>query len=151
MKKFSKVIESNLPSEKFLVDCNLKLLVQAENEGEAGYKADWILGGLEEQVDFEVINIERTEEDYNLSENISYDFSWSEIGGYLQKSFEFGNFKESMSFVQRVGQICEELNHHPIIIINFNKVRIKTKTHDTNSITELDHKLGRKIDLIFNI
>lgn len=150
MKKFSKVIESNIQMEKFLVDCNVKLLVEAESEGEAGYKSDWILGGIEEQIDFEVINIEKTNSDF-ISENFNYDFSWSEIGGYLQKSFEFSNFKESLNFVQKVGQLCEELNHHPIITINFNKVRIKSKTHDTNSITDLDHKLSRKIDLIFNI
>lgn len=150
MKKFSKVVESNVQMNKFLIDCNLKLLIEAENEGEAGYKADWVLGGIQEGLEFEVINIEKTDEEF-LSENINYDFSWSEIGGYLQKSFEFSNFKESIIFVQKISQVCEELNHHPIIIINFNKVRIKSKTHDTNSITDLDHKLCRKIDLIFNI
>ena len=34
---------------------------------------------------------------------------------YLVKNFEFKNFKDSQSFINKVGNIAEEDNHHPDI------------------------------------
>jgi hypothetical protein len=71
MKKFTKVLE-NQSNEKFYeISVELKLLIKAENEGEAGYLADSILGGIEEQSDYSIINIEeKSKEDSNLNLNI---------------------------------------------------------------------------------
>ena len=47
MKKFTKILE-NQNNEKFYeISVELKLLVKAENEGEAGYLSDSILGSIE--------------------------------------------------------------------------------------------------------
>lgn len=71
MKKFTKVLE-NQSNEKFYeISVELKLLIKAENEGEAGYLADSILGGIEEQSDYSIINIEeKSKEDSNSNLNI---------------------------------------------------------------------------------
>lgn len=58
MKKFTKILE-NQNSEKFYeISVELKLLVKAENEGEAGYLAESILGGIQEQSDYTILNID---------------------------------------------------------------------------------------------
>lgn len=75
--------------------------------------------------------------------------SWLEKDNFLTKKFEFNNFLESIDFVNKVAQVSEELNHHPIIIINYNSVEIKTTTHDKgNIITEKDTQLSERIDKI---
>lgn len=57
MKKFTKVVE-NQSSEKFFeISVELKLIVKAENSGQAGYLADSIIGGIEEQTDFTILDI----------------------------------------------------------------------------------------------
>lgn len=61
MKKFSKILESN-GVRKYKINANLELIIEAENEGEAGYLADSILGGIKEQFSYNVINIEETNE-----------------------------------------------------------------------------------------
>ncbi len=65
MKKFTQVLE-NLDNQKYFeISAELKLSVKSENEGEAGYLADSILGGIEEQTDFKIQNIEEiSKEDY---------------------------------------------------------------------------------------
>ena len=35
---------------------------------------------------------------------------------YLIKDFKFKNFKESQNFVNKVGNLAEEENHHPDIL-----------------------------------
>ena len=72
--------------------------------------------------------------------------TWQTLSGKLIKSFVFKDFKESLSFINAVGKISENLNHHPKIINEYNKVNLELWTHDKNEITDLDHKLAAEID-----
>jgi HEAT repeat protein/pterin-4a-carbinolamine dehydratase len=65
---------------------------------------------------------------------------------FLKRTFEFDNFKEALDFVNIIADISENLKHHPDIFISYNTVNLNIYTHDTNSVTELDFKLARKID-----
>jgi 4a-hydroxytetrahydrobiopterin dehydratase len=38
------------------------------------------------------------------------------------------------------------MDHHPEILISYNKVNIKLITHDTNQISEKDIVLAKRID-----
>jgi hypothetical protein len=66
MKKFTKILE-NQDNERFYeVSVELKLLIKAENEGEAGYLSDSILGSIEEQSDYTILNIEEKDNNTEL-------------------------------------------------------------------------------------
>ena len=65
MKKFSKILESNTLKKYFKVECTLTLYLEADNDGEAGYLSDSILGSIKEQTDFSIMSIEDvSEEEY---------------------------------------------------------------------------------------
>ncbi len=83
-----------------------------------------------------------------IENNISsIDKEWELIKvPYLKRDFEFENFKKALDFVNSIAEIAESVNHHPDILVSYNKVSIKIFTHDTNSITDLDFKLVQKID-----
>jgi hypothetical protein len=66
MKKFTKILE-NQDNERFYeISVELKLLIKAENEGEAGYLSDSILGSIEEQSDYTILNIEEKDNNTEL-------------------------------------------------------------------------------------
>jgi len=73
---------------------------------------------------------------------------WEEKGGVLEKLFTFSDFREALNFVNKVGNIAEEHNHHPNITLqNYKEVLVRTTTHDAgNTVTEKDHLLARAID-----
>ena len=48
---------------------------------------------------------------------------------YLIKNFKFNNFKESQSFINKVGDIAEQENHHPDISFGWGYCKIKIFTH----------------------
>ena len=73
--------------------------------------------------------------------------NWVQNQGKLVKTFQFKDFKEALSFINRVGEKAESLNHHPKIINIYNTVTIELWTHDQNAITELDFQLADDIDL----
>jgi len=74
--------------------------------------------------------------------------NWNNTGDKLEKKFIFSNFREALSFVNKVGELAEEFNHHPDICIkNYKEVVISTTTHDQgNKVTEKDVLLSEAID-----
>ena len=54
------------------------------------------------------------------------------------KRFDFLDFKEALSFINRVGDFSELHQHHPEIINSYNSVTLRLWTHDTDSLTEKD-------------
>jgi 4a-hydroxytetrahydrobiopterin dehydratase len=75
--------------------------------------------------------------------------TWSVNDDKLSKNFVFPDFKSALAFVNRVGEIAEELGHHPEIYFTYGKVTITTTSHDAgNKITAKDEALIKQIDLI---
>ena len=62
MKKFTKIVE-NLENENFYkVEAEVVLIIEAENEAEAGYVADSILASIEDSSNYTINNIDKTDE-----------------------------------------------------------------------------------------
>jgi len=65
---------------------------------------------------------------------------------HLKKSYRFSDFKESLSFVNRVGEVAEEQGHHPDICFGWGSAEITIWTHKIDGLTESDFILAAKID-----
>ena len=75
---------------------------------------------------------------------------WS-TDDYLKviKNFKFKDFKEALNFVNKVGEIAENENHHPnIYLYGWNKVKITLETHAIGGLSINDFILASKIDRI---
>ncbi len=65
----------------------------------------------------------------------------------ISKNFSFDSFKDAMTFAQKVGDLAEEAQHHPDIIIHgYSNVQIILRTHDANGVTEKDFDVASKVD-----
>ena len=74
---------------------------------------------------------------------------WQLLGSTkLHKEFQFNSFKEAIDFTNKVAKIAEEEQHHPNILINYNKVEIDIWTHKINGLHENDFILASKIDTL---
>ncbi|MBI3027327.1 4a-hydroxytetrahydrobiopterin dehydratase [Candidatus Woesearchaeota archaeon] len=62
------------------------------------------------------------------------------------KEFEFESFKEAMEFVNKVAEEAQRQNHHPDILIRYNKVTLTLTTHDEGGITYKDFKMAKIIE-----
>jgi 4a-hydroxytetrahydrobiopterin dehydratase len=71
---------------------------------------------------------------------------WVEANGALEREFRFADFVEALAFVNRIGELAEEANHHPDIEIRWNRVRLRWWTHITGSITDRDRELAKRSD-----
>lgn len=71
---------------------------------------------------------------------------WQVESGELVRTFLFKDFRASLAFVNRVGDLAENVGHHPDIDIRYNKVRLALVTHDAGGITQKDFDLAAAVD-----
>jgi 4a-hydroxytetrahydrobiopterin dehydratase len=67
-------------------------------------------------------------------------------GHHIEKTFKFTDFKDALQFVNQVGEIAEDENHHPDMILSWGKVVVSIWTHKIDGLHENDFILAAKID-----
>ena len=67
---------------------------------------------------------------------------------FLEKKFNFQNFSESQSFINKVCDVSEEQGHHPDIIFGWGYATVQIFTHKIQGLVESDFILAAKIDKI---
>jgi len=73
---------------------------------------------------------------------------WQLRGKEISRTFVFEDFAPSIRFVNRLAKRAESMNHHPDILIQYNKVRLALTTHDEGGLTMKDFRLAQKINRI---
>jgi len=71
---------------------------------------------------------------------------WERSGEAIRRCYAFADFKAAIAFVSRVAALAEEANHHPDILVEYNKVTLTLSTHDSGGLTERDFALAARID-----
>lgn len=71
---------------------------------------------------------------------------WTLNGESIQRTFAHDDFLGSMAFVRSVADLAESAQHHPDILIRWNKVTLTLSTHDAGGLTERDFMLAKSID-----
>lgn len=71
---------------------------------------------------------------------------WKTENDNLKKRFKFKNFAESLDFVNRVGAISEQRDHHPDIYFGWGYAEFSITTHDAGGLTENDFDLAAAIE-----
>lgn len=67
---------------------------------------------------------------------------------HLTRTFKFPNFTAALEFVNRVGRVAEEENHHPLIHLTWGRVVIDLWTHKIGGLSENDFILAAKISAV---
>ena len=72
---------------------------------------------------------------------------WDVINDHhLRREYRFKNFRETLDFVNTVGELAENQGHHPDICFGWGKAEITIWTHKIDGLTESDFVLAAKID-----
>ncbi len=72
---------------------------------------------------------------------------WNVVNSHhITRSFKFPDFRQALTFVDKVGDLAEQQGHHPDILLAWGKAEITTWTHAIDGLTESDFILAAKID-----
>lgn len=87
-------------------------------------------------------------EEQEILDNLTGMEGWKVENDILKKRFEFKNFAEALEFVNKVGAIAEEHDHHPDIYFGWGYAEINLTTHDRGGITDFDFAVAKEIEAI---
>lgn len=72
---------------------------------------------------------------------------WTVIKSHhLEKQYKFKNFKDALAFTNEVGDLAEEVGHHPDIYLAWGLVKLTLWTHSVDGLTEGDFIFAAKVD-----
>jgi len=61
-----------------------------------------------------------------------------EAGAAIAKTFRFGNYYQTMAFVNALAFIAHREDHHPDLGVHYNRCVVRYSTHDVGGVTEND-------------
>ena len=64
----------------------------------------------------------------------------------IEKTFRFGNFREALAFVQKVGELAEAEGHHPDISFGWGYGTVSLRTKKIKGLHENDFIMAAKIN-----
>jgi 4a-hydroxytetrahydrobiopterin dehydratase len=71
---------------------------------------------------------------------------WKGSAEKLARSIEFANFLTAVEFINRLAPRCEELDHHPDLLLRWRWVDVELSTHSEGGVTDLDITLAGIVD-----
>jgi 4a-hydroxytetrahydrobiopterin dehydratase len=73
---------------------------------------------------------------------------WTRAGGSITRTLYLADFRDAMLFTGAVAYLAELANHHPDILIQWNKVTLTLSTHSEGGLTAADMNLAGQIDAL---
>ncbi len=72
---------------------------------------------------------------------------WQVVAGHhLEKTYRFADFRQALEFTNRLGEMAEEIGHHPDICLSWGKVQVTVWTHKIDGLAEADFIWAAKAD-----
>lgn len=82
-----------------------------------------------------------------LAAELGHD--WSVVDGHhLARTFTFADFADALAYVNRVGAMAEEQNHHPDLALSWGKVTVEVWTHKIGGLSESDFVFAAKAEAL---
>jgi len=76
---------------------------------------------------------------------------WELEGKGIAKTFKFGNYYETMAFVNAAAWVSHREDHHPDMLVKWGECRVCYWTHAIGGLSENDFICAAKLDALFEI
>jgi 4a-hydroxytetrahydrobiopterin dehydratase len=73
---------------------------------------------------------------------------WARHGSNITTTVTRSDFREAIFYTGAVAYLAEQANHHPDILIQWNKVTLTLSTHSAGGLTAADFNLAAKISAL---
>lgn len=74
---------------------------------------------------------------------------WEHSGDSLTKTFKLAKYLDGLTLATEVGQLAEQMDHHPMMVIGWKRVTVTFSTHDAgNKVTAWDVKAAAAVEAL---
>jgi len=71
---------------------------------------------------------------------------WQLADGEITRTVTRKDFRDALMYANAVGFLAERANHHPDILLSWNKVTLTLSTHSAGGLTAKDFALARQVN-----
>ncbi|HTJ41899.1 MAG TPA: 4a-hydroxytetrahydrobiopterin dehydratase [Kofleriaceae bacterium] len=75
---------------------------------------------------------------------------WDSSSGKLRRTYRFPDFRSALRFVDAVGAMADEVDHHPDVELSWGKATIQIWTHTVGGLAEIDFVFAARCDRIYS-
>ncbi|TCK17903.1 pterin-4-alpha-carbinolamine dehydratase [Thiogranum longum] len=83
-----------------------------------------------------------------LMAQINTDWSMSDDGLAIRRSFRFDNYYRTVAFVNAVAWVVHREDHHPDLEVGYNRCMVSFTTHSVAGLSENDFICAARIDAL---
>jgi 4a-hydroxytetrahydrobiopterin dehydratase len=73
---------------------------------------------------------------------------WELKGAAIEKTYHFKNYFETLAFVNASAWISHSTDHHPDMLVTYNRCVVTYWTHSINGLSENDFICAAKLDAL---
>ena len=75
---------------------------------------------------------------------------WELVAGeaHIQKQYKFPDFVHALAFVNALGYVAEQQNHHPDLELGWGRCLVKFSTHDVGGLSMNDFICAAKTEVL---
>ena len=75
---------------------------------------------------------------------------WEQLDKEITKTYNFGDYYETMAFVNALAWISHQEDHHPDLEVSYRKCCVRYSTHAIDGLSENDFICAAKVDHLVN-
>jgi 4a-hydroxytetrahydrobiopterin dehydratase len=83
-----------------------------------------------------------------IAAHLVHATGWTQRDAAIEKSWRFGNFHETMAFVNAVAWIAHAEDHHPDIALGYDRCTLRFNTHSVGGLSINDFICAAKVDAL---
>jgi 4a-hydroxytetrahydrobiopterin dehydratase len=86
--------------------------------------------------------------DREVHDHLAQVSGWHQNNGAIEKAFSFKNYHETMAFVNALAWISHTEDHHPDLLVSYNRCVVRYNTHSVGGISVNDFICAAKADAL---
>jgi 4a-hydroxytetrahydrobiopterin dehydratase len=73
---------------------------------------------------------------------------WALVDGAIQKRYDFADYHRTMAFVNALAWVAHQEDHHPDLLVSYNRCTVRFNTHSVGGISVNDFICAAKLDAL---
>jgi 4a-hydroxytetrahydrobiopterin dehydratase len=86
--------------------------------------------------------------DAELKRHLNEVPGWHHDKGFIEKTFKFKDWLETMTFVNAMAWICHTEDHHPDVALSYNTCTLRFNTHSVGGVSINDFICAAKVNAL---
>lgn len=82
--------------------------------------------------------------------HLAQALGWALIDGAIQRRFDFADYHHTMAFVNALAWVAHSEDHHPDLLVSYNRCTVRFNTHSVGGISINDFICAAKVDALLS-